>query len=477
MSIIEELEAAGEVLSPAVRAAILALEAVAARVPLLEARIAELEARLAQNSNNSSRPPSADPPGTARPKPQPRGGKPGGQTGHRGHHRSLVPEERLDAVVSCRPAECSHCGTSLVDAPEQGAAIRHQVAELPPVKAQVTEYRLHALCCPACGRTTRATLPGEVGARHFGPRLSALTALLAGRFHLSRRQSCALLEEVLEVPPSLGSVQSLLEESSRALQPAWAEVREAVRAAPVVNVDETGWRCRGRRAWIWTAVSASATLFHAGGRRSRRALRRLLGTSYAGVLGSDRWSAYKHHPPPLRQLCWAHLARDFIALEESRTAAAPLGRWGVAECVRLFRLVKRLRSGELTREALARAVVPLQARMGRLLRRMSASPVQAAGRLGRELLRLWPALWTWSRIEGVEPTNNAAERSLRKAVLWRKGSFGNVSFRGLRMTERLLTASETCRQQGRSLLAYLTQAITALRAGLPAPSILAQATH
>lgn len=397
--------------------------------------------------------------------------------GHKGHHRSLVEEGRLDAVVPLRADACGHCGTALAGEPEQGAPIRHQVAEIPPVKAHVTEYRLHAICCPSCGRTTRAAPPADVAGRRFGPRLSGFVALLAGRFHLSRRSTRALLEEVLEVPPSLGSVQSLLEESSRALQPAWAEVRTATRAASWVNVDETGWRCRARRGWVWTAVSETATLFHVGGRRNRRSLRRLLGRTYSGVLGSDRWSAYKHHPPPLRQLCWAHLARDFTALEEGAAEAAPLGRWGVAECVRLFRLAKQLRVGEITRAELTRAVVPLKARLGRLLGRMVASASKAAQRLGRDLLRLWPALWNWARVEGVEPTNNAAERGLRKAVLWRKGSFGSASFRGLRMTERLLTASETCRQQQRPMLPYLTDAITALRSGLPAPKILLRPTH
>ncbi len=467
MSVIAQLEASGEVLSPAVRAVILSLEA----------RITELEVRLAQHSGNSSRPPSSDPPSAPRAKARPRGGKRGGQPGHKGHHRSQVDPERVDTVVPGYPDACRHCGSSLEGAQETGSLVRHQVAELPSVKAQVTEYQLHALCCPSCGRTTRAAPPAGMGDRHFGPRLSAFIALLAGRFHLSRRGTRALLEEVLEVPPSLGSVQSLLEESSHALQPAWAEVRSAVRAAPWVNVDETGWRFRARRAWIWAAVSASATLFHAGGRRSRRALRRLLGPAYSGVLGSDRWSAYKHHPPALRQLCWAHLARDFTALEEGAPAAAALGRWGVAECVRLFRLAKQLRSGSLTRAELARAVGPLKGRMRRLLGHMAASSVKAAQRLGRDLLRHWPALWNWVGVEGVEPTNNAAERGLRKAVLWRKGSFGSASFRGLRMSERLLTASETCRQQKRSLLAYLTDAITALRSGLPAPKILLQHAH
>jgi transposase len=467
MSVIEELEASGEVLSPAVRAAL----------TTLETRIGELEARLGQNSTNSSRPPSSDPPGTTRPKRTPRGGKRGGQKGHRGHHRSLLPEEALDEIVPLHPTACTHCGASLVAAEPEGLPIRHQVAELPPVRAHVTEYRLLRVRCASCGHTTAATPPAEVGRRHFGARLSAFVCLLAGRFHLSRRQSRALLEEVLEVPPSLGSVQALLEEGSRALAPAWREIRQQVRQSAVAYVDETSWRWRGRRAWVWGAVTSGATLFHIGRSRSARGRHRLLGHDFAGVLTSDRWSAYQGHPPERRQVCWAHLARDCIALEESGTEAAPLGAWAVHECVRLFRLWHRFQRGEIDRAALRQDVAPLRARFQRLRLRLSASSVRAASRLGNSLRTLWPALWSWSRVEGVEPTNNAAERALRKAVLWRKNSFGSGSFRGLRLAERLLSVSETCRQQHRSALDYLTRATVAFRSGAPAPLLLPDLTH
>ena len=474
MSFVQVLEAEGEVLSPRVREVIGALEAAAAavaQIPVLEARIAELEARLAQYSGNSSRPPSSDPPGAPpRPSAAPRGGKRGGQKGHQGHHRSRVAPGRVDHTLPHFPGACRRCGQDLAGAPVVGEPVIHQVAELPSVRAVITEHHLLQVRCPQCRAHTRAELPAGVGRSHFGPRLSAFSALLSGRFRLSRRETRALLSELLDVPPSLGSVQAKVEETSRALLPAYQEVRTAVRASTAVHVDETGWRLRKQRRWVWGAVTAEATLFRLGRRGSPDA-RRLLGSAYSGIVSSDRWGAYRQYPPEQRQLCWAHLKRDFQALSEREGEAARLGRWGVAECGRLFALWARLRSGKITRARMARLLVPVRWRLKRLLKQGSTLGGKA-GALCRDLSKLWPALWTWVHREDVEPTNNAAERALRKPVLWRKGSFGSGSGRGLRFVERILTVGETCRQQKIGMLDYLTHAIEAYRAGSSAPLLL-----
>lgn len=469
MSIVAELEATGEVLSPAVRVAILALEA---QVAALQAEVAELRARLAQHSGNSSRPPSSDPPSApARPAPKPRGGRRGGQKGHKGHHRSRVAPERVDHTLPPhRPASCRRCGHDLAGAPVVGEPVVHQVAELPGVRALITEHQLLQVCCPHCRTHTRAQLPAGVGSSHFGPRLSAFAALLVGRFRLSRRETCALLRDLMDVPPSLGSVQERVEETSRALLPAYREVRGAVRSSTAANVDETGWRLRTQRRWVWAAVTAGATLFRLGRRGSPDA-RLLLGRDYRGIVGSDRWGAYRQYPPEQRQLCWAHLRRDFQGLSEREGEVARLGRWGTAECGRLFGLWGRFKDGQITRTQMARSLVPVRWRLKRLLKRGMELEGKARA-LCRDLLKLWPALWTWVHREDVEPTNNVAERALRKPVLWRKGSFGSNSGRGLRFVERILTVGETCRQHKRGMLDYLTRAIEAHRAGSPAPLLL-----
>jgi transposase len=150
----------------------------------------------------------------------------------------------------------------------------------------------------------------------------------------------------------------------------------------------------------------------------------------------------------------------------------PIGRWGLAEIQRLFALWHRFRAGEFGRETLQRRLIPLQARLGRLLRRGQESSDRKAAGLCRDLIRWWPALWTFARVDGLEPTNNVAERALRPAVLWRKGSFGADSAAGSRFAERLLTVVASCRQQGRRLLDFLAAAGEAALWGLPAPSLL-----
>lgn len=460
MNAVEQLEAAGEVLSPAVRAVILALEA----------RITELEARLAQDSSNSSRPPSSDAPGKTRRKKKPTGKKRGGQKGHPGHHRMLLPPERVDVTVPHRPEQCHHCGHTLLFACEAKPVRRHQVVELPPVRAHVVEHQLFCLKCPACAKATRATLPAELEGKHFGPRLTALGALLVSRFRLSRRDLVVLFSDLLDVPaPSLGSTAAFAKQASRALLPAQREVRREVRTSASASVDETGWKLRGHSHWLWTAVTHRATLFHLGPSRGAKELVRLLGRDYAGVVTSDRWSAYRICLS--RQLCWAHLQRNAEGLGLRGGCAEDFARWAVAECDRLFALVRAWKSEEAPRRGLARWLVPLKARFARLLRRGAASQDRRVAAFSRNLQGLWPSLWTFGTCE-VEPTNNAAERALRRGVLWRKGCFGSQSGTGLRFVERILTLTETARQNGVCALDYLTRAIAASRSGTPAPLLL-----
>lgn len=474
MNAVEQLEAAGEVLSPAVRAVILALEA---RIQQLEGRIHELEARLASNSTNSSRPPSSDPPGAARPKKKRSGKRRGGQKGHPGHHRSMLPPERVDQVVEHCPAACQHCGHSLAGLPRGEPAGRHQVVELPPIRAVVTEHRTFALCCPACGKMNRSVLPDEIGRKRFGPRLSALAVLLSSRFRMSRRDQNAFFHDLLDVPaPSLGMTQGFVDEAAAALHPAYHEIRSAVRVSPAAGADETGWSLRGETRWIWTATTEQATLFRLARSRAAQEFSRLLGRRYGGLLTSDRWSAYKRHPVEQRQLCWAHLRRNFEGLCLRGGAAAHTGGWGVRECDRLFHAWHRFVRGELSRPELRKQMRPIRARFHRLLRCGAQSESRRTAAMCRNLLGLWPALWRFLADEalqaGVEPTNNAAERALRRAVLWRKTSFGSQSGKGLRATERLLSVTETARQNGIDLLDYLTHAISSHRQNAPAPQLL-----
>jgi transposase len=294
---------------------------------------------------------------------------------------------------------------------------------------------------------------------------------------LSRREVRQLLEDLWAVRVSLGAVVRQEQAQSVALAPIVEEARAAVQQAAVVNMDETGWREERRRAWLWTVVTAELTVFSIDRSRGGAVVDALLGAEFAGVVGSDRWSAYSRFPAERRALCHAHLKRGFQALVDRGGEAAPIGRWGLAEIERLFALWHRFRAGESDRQELQRRLVPLQARLGRLLQRGQKNSDGKAVGLCRQLQKWWAALWTFARVESVEPTNNVAERALRPAVLWRKGSFGADSEAGSRFAERLLTVVATCRQQGRPLLDFLVAAGEATLQGTAAPSLATARTE
>jgi transposase len=465
MSIVEQLEASGEVLSPAVRAAIGLLEKTVAE---LRERVRELEARLAQNSTNSSKPPSSDPPGVARPGKKSKGRKRGGQPGHRGHHRALLPPERVEQIEHV-PEACGHCGHSLAGAEEGRPVHVHQVVELPPIRAEVKEHRMVCLRCPKCSELTRAPLPAEVGGRHFGTRLTAVVGLLVGHYRLSHRLTVDLLSRLLDVPaPSLGSIEACTQETSAALEAAYGEARSEVRSSGWAGVDETPWKLRGKRMWLWVGVAQRATVFHLGRSRGAEELKGFLG-DFKGIVSSDRWCAYQIYGR--RQLCWAHLPRNFRKLGLRGGKAAEFAARGEKVCDRVFERWRSFQEGSLDREALKREMSPIQASFRRLVERGAKSINKRVAGLSRNLLKLWPSLWTFLD-EPVEVTNNAAERALRKAVLWRKGCFGNQSEAGLRYAERILSISATCQQQQVHPLDFVALSIAALRSGKPAPRLL-----
>jgi transposase len=442
----------------------------------LEARVRDLEVRLGQNSSNSSRPPSSDPPqAPRRPAAPPTGRARGGQPGHVAHQRAVVPPERIDQIVNHRPATCRHCMAPLsgatVSESDGEAFVAHHVTEVPPVRALVTEHRLHQVRCPACGQATRALLPPDVSAGAFGPRLQATVAVLSGQYRLSRRQVADVCGTVLDAPLAASSVAGLCQATAVALATPVAALQATLPAAPVANADETRWPHAGQTQWLWVVVTGLATVFTIAASRGSQVIKDLLGEDYGGVLGSDRYAGYAWLDVTWRQVCWAHLKRDFQALVDRGGAAQAIGKAALVQVHELFTAWHQFRQGTLDRAGLQQALQPVQDAFAPLLDDgMQGADAKAAG-LCAALDRLWPALWTFADEDGVEPTNNAAERALRPAVLWRKGSFGSQSDGGARFVERLLTVTATCRQQGHSVLDYLTAVCTAAGSGQPIPTL------
>jgi transposase len=446
------------------------------RVAELEALVRDLTARLGANATNSSTPPSANPPQAPKPvTKKPTGRRPGAQPGHQAQLKRRLPPERVHAIVPFIPARCECChGPLPADAgPSDPEPTWHQLAELPEMAAHVTEYQGHFRTCPCCGRLNHAPLPAELKAHSVGPRLAATLAYLAGGHRLSKRGLEEVTQDVFDVPVSLGTIAHLEAQTSAALAPAHAEALEAVRAAAAKNVDETSWKLAGRLCWLWVAATGTVAAFLIHARRGWEALVALLGEQIQGFVGSDRWSAYGRLSPFARQVCWAHLKRDFQKLVDRGGPAARLGEKLQRIAERVFEQWHLFRGGGLSRAGLQRRLNDTAEELERLLKRGRRCADVKAATFCANVLELLPAVWRFVVSEGVEPTNNHAERLLRRGVLWRKSSFGCTSEAGCRFVERLLTVVQTRRLQDRSVLRYLYEALVAHRKGLPAPSLLA----
>ena len=309
---------------------------------------------------------------------------------------------------------------------------------------------------------------------HFGPRLQATVGYLTGRVGASQREVKEILETVCHTDLGLGSLPALEQAVSEALAQPVAEAQVYLQAQPVHNVDETGWHERTQRAWLWVSATPLVTVFLLVATRGAAGVKQLLGEAFRGIVGSDRWSAYNWLDPERRQLCWAHLKRDFQAFVERGGESARVGQ-ALLECVaQLFGQWHRVRDGPLSRADFQTAMQPIQARVGELLRHGAQLTHEKTRHTCENLVKLEVALWTFVRVADVEPTNNGAERPLRRAVLWRRRSFGTQSAAGSRFVERILTAVTTLRQQKRDVLDYLTEACAATIRGVQPPSLLPQ---
>lgn len=447
-----------------------------AELHALREEVRQLKELVRRNASNSSLPPSANPPNAAKPVvKQPSQRKPGGQPGHEPHLRLRLPSERICQTIHYRPRHCSGCRRPL---PVESSArdpepTWHQVAELPALAAQVIEYQGHTRICPGCGTVNQTAIPADVRTHSVGPRLAAFMAYLRGCHHVSLRGVEEIVETAFETPVSLGQVSNLETQMSEALAPAHAEALEAVRQAPVKNADETSWKQAGKLCWLWLAATQSVAAFVVHTRRGWQGLHALLGDVVQGIVCSDRWSVYGRLAVEKRQICWAHLRRDFQRMSERGSAA---GRWlgevGGATTHLLFHWWQAYRGGTISRAEMVRELEPVRAEFRGHLEDGRARRDAKVVALCANLLAVESALWTFLDEEGVEPTNNHAERMVRRGVLWRKCAYGSWSAEGCRFVERMLTVVQTRRLQKRPVLHYLVVAIQAHRASLPTPSLL-----
>jgi transposase len=446
------------------------------RVAELEARLRELEARLGRNASNSSIPPSANPPDAPPPvRKKTTGRKPGGQPGHTAYLRVRLPEERLtEPTKHYWPEVCEACHDDLPVAPgsDDPEPHWHQVVELPEIPVQVTEYQAHGRSCANCGHVTWARIPENIRAHVCGPRLTATMTFLSGVLHASKRGIEEFVETVCKVPIALGTISNLEQEMSAALAEAHGEAQIAVQEADAKNVDETGWKQAGQKRWLWGAATAWVACFVIAPTRGAAGLAALLGQKIKGIISSDRWSVYGHLKLGLRQLCWAHLKRDFQKLVDRGSDAKDIGEMGLSAVDVIFTLWHAFRGGGMSRSAFHHEIALVRQTLHEWLERGCACADSKAAAFCANVLAVEPALWTFTRKHGVEPTNNHIERLLRPGVLWRKNAFGCHSEAGCRFVERILTVVQTLRLQKRPALEFLYQSLLAHRLAQKAPPLL-----
>lgn len=445
------------------------------QVAELTKRVAELTELLGRNSSNSHLPPSSDSPEERRrrrnkAKKERQERKRGGQQGHAGAHRELLPPDKVSKFVDLFPAECENCWKPLPRVPD-AAATRYQQTEVPPIVPHTTEWRRHQVTCPCCGYKTRAAYDAVViPASPFGPRLMAIMALMTGVYNLGRRRAVEMLADIVGVRVSLGALSTVEGRVGDAVQPCVDEAWQRVRAASVKHTDGTSWSQAGMTMALWTIAAAGVTVFKIVANSAKDTLRPLFGALF-GILVSDRAKALNFWAMAQRQVCWAHLLRKFIAFSERAGPSAAFGEQLLDYTGLLFDYWHDYQRGKLDRATFIAWMTPLRQQVEALLAQAVAADLDGLSGSCADILQHRDALWTFIEHEGVDPTNNHAEREIRAFVLWRKRSFGTQSDRGNRFAENLMTVAHTARKQQRNVLALLTECCQAARDRLPPPSL------
>jgi transposase len=469
VSSLEEAQALIEALWMLARSLQQQVEAQSKQLDAQARRIELLEEKLGINSRNSSCPPSSDR-GKSPPPPKPRSGrKAGAQRGHEGKGHVLYEEADITERHDCYPERRCACGGMIE--PCQ-LSRRHQVVDLPPIKPQVTEYRLYAGHCTCCGKHHEARLPARTSSRLTGPRLLALMGTLTGGYRLSKRQVQGLLQDVFRIEVSVGTISQSEVQLSAMLAPTVEQAHAYVRQSAVVHADETGHSEKGMGQWMWVAIAGWVSVFMARASRSADCARELLGADFAGILVSDRYAAYGWMPAYRRQVCWAHLLRDFTRIAERGDAAGRIGMALLDNAHRMFKFWYRVRDGTMRRDMFVMHMQFLCAQIEARLREGCVCGETRTENTCKQILKVSDALWTFVYNPDVEPTNNLAERTLRSYVIWRKLCFGSQSQRGSLYMQRVMTVVGSCKLQGRNVLDFFTQTVRARFGEGFAPSLI-----
>jgi transposase len=441
-------------------------------IRILKAEINELKEKLNTNSSNSSKPPSQDPyRGTSKKKPS--GRKQGGQPGHSRHQRSLVPIEGVKKVHEIKPDICSSCGKNAFDDTPVRTEIR-QVTELPEIQPEVIQYNIHTCSCSCCGKHIKAQVPQEaIGA--FGPRLMGFISILSAEFHTTKRKVVNLLG-YLNIRISLGAVCKTQAIAGLILEKPYEIIRQHTLNQSNVNGDETSWKVFGKRHWMWIATTGKSAFFKIDQSRSSEAFRRIYGSSFKKLLTTDRCPSYNEHNGE-RQLCLGHIDRDFEKIAGRNDFDAVLGDYLKKEMDGVFKIWHSFKDAEIPRTEMREKIEKQHVSPMKVLLEIGATASNVSSKTQNtcdNLQKDFPSMWTFLKYDGVEPTNNLAERDLRHGVIWRKISFGNQSDAGKIFVERMLTIITTMKKQTQNAFHYIVKCFQAhkMGRGVPVPLLI-----
>lgn len=426
-------------------------------------RISVLEERINKNSKNSSKPPSTD-----RKENSPSENK-GPKKPRSGINRKLLSSDQIDHFHTCTLDSCPCCGSNqLID---QDRPLILQQVELPEVKAVATQFNCTKYACASCGEESIADLPNGVPNSAFGPRLMALIATLTGVFHLAKRDAMQLVRDLHGVKISEGSIINVEERVTQALDKSYERIHKYVMQGMLPkHFDETSWRDKGKAHWAWVASTSEATCFRIDTNRSKEALQRFAETLGEAPVVSDRYSVYNDLKQP-HQYCLAHLIRDFRKYSEREGLDGEIGGALEKALQRICKTQREFRKGEITQRSRATKFRHQKKRLGELLIDGLANGTDELSKLCDRLYEEMHKIWTFSNFINVDPTNNLAERDLRRLVLWRKKSYGTRSMRGQRFVERISTVAETVRKARDNILTFITKSVLAFYAGESAPLV------
>jgi transposase len=443
------------------------IEALRDRLTQQDRLLAELQERMTLSSRNSSKPPSSDGPGVSRGDKHKRARRQrsrGAQRGHPGAYRQLLDQADVHAIHECAPPSHCECGAAVA---VRGKPLRHQVFDVAPVAAEVNEYRLYSGVCRGCGKPHRAALPPGVPSGQIGPRALALIGVLGTHYHLTQFKIRDLLAQMMGLSFSVGAISQAQGKVAAALAAPVAEATRALSSASVLHMDETTYPREGTsNNWVWAAIQPKLAVFSVLPSRARYVIHNLIGEQPAGVVVCDRYAGYAFLDAQRRQVCWAHLIRDFRRIAQRRGTPGCVGARLLALGYVMFRWRERGKTS-------AEQFEPLQRRLRKALKQGAAQThCSRTAKTCANVLQIWPALWGFITHPGVEPTNNAAEQALRGIVIKRKISGPTRSRRGDAFIANGFSAFESCRRQGRDFLAYMQHAVTAWIDKAPHPSFV-----